>query len=309
MNTDSKYIEQHQLIEMFLSERDVEPITKRQYKFNLRKFFQWVKTRNIDHYELTKADILLYKKYLQDQNKEELTISNYLTTIKIFYKWTEQSDIFPDITTSIRTKKNYRDFKKKSLTIKEANELLRSFGDKSLIQKRDKAIGNLLLRNGIRATELIHLDVGDLRKDGEEISIKIQRKGHRKKDSTIPVSLETFKIIHEYLLERNDNWEDHNPLFVSTSNANKNGRLSTNFISMLIKRKLIQIGLKDSKYTAHSLRHTTATLLLHNGTPINEIQLLLGHSSYSITQIYTREKNLELLFKNNLPNQMDEILK
>lgn len=309
MEAENKYYEPHQLIEMFLSERDVAKISKASYEFHLKRFFRWVKSQAKDHYHLTKSDILLYKQSLQNENKTQLTISAYLTTLKLFYKWTDENGILSNITTAIRIMKTYRDFKKKSLTVDQSNRFLNNLKSFTLIQKRDRAIANLMLRCGLRVIEVIRVNIEDIQNQNGEISLYIQRKGRVSKDQEIPISPQTFEIIQEYLTSRKDNFQDKDPLFVSHGHHNSNGRLNKHHISILIKSLFKAIGLDDPKYTAHSLRHTTATLLLHNGVPEHEIQLMLGHSSYTITQIYTREKDQKLLFKNNPAKRMDAILK
>ena len=83
------------------------------------------------------------------------------------------------------------------------------------------------------------------------------------------------------------------PLFVSTSNRNNGGRLTTKTISTMCKEGLRAIGLDAREYTAHSLRHTTAVMLLKNGT-IQDVQSVLRHQSPTTSQIYTKSVEEEL---------------
>jgi len=81
------------------------------------------------------------------------------------------------------------------------------------------------------------------------------------------------------------------PLFASTSNRNSGGRLTTRTIRGLVKKQLRGIGLDDSRKSAHSLRHTFATLALSNGAPVTQVQEAMRHKDISTTMVYVHLMN------------------
>lgn len=301
-------LEPIQYIEIFLSEIDVLEISKRQYKFNLQRFFRWVKHHGILPEELKRSDIINYKNSLTLEGKTTLTIANYMTTIRLFYKWMDENNYAPDITTSIRITKEYKTFRKKSLTAMQARHFLSCFQTKTLINKRDYAIANLMLRNGLREIEVSRMNVEDIIDHNGTRAIRVQRKGKKEKNSIIPLSGKAMEAIESYLLSLPVNWKETDPLFISLSHRKFNHRLETNWISQMIKSKLIQSGFNDSKYTAHSLRHSTASILIASGVSEYDVQNIMGHSSFQITQIYTREKDNDIMFQRNIPKELDKAI-
>lgn len=301
------YFEPHQLIEMFLAERDVFETSKRQYHFNLRRFFRWLKENTIDHYQVSRAHILQYKQSLIDENKTSLTIASYLGTLRMFYRWMNENKYYSDITTSLRITKEYKTFRKKSLNVIQAKRFMQTFDTNTIISKRDFAIANLMIRNGLREIEVIRMDVGDIIEYNNAAAICIQRKGRVEKNAVLPLSEKAMEAIEDYLYHRKGNWQDDDPLFVSFSNRGYNTRLSTQKVSRMIKTKLIQSGLNDPMVTAHSLRHTTATMLIAEGKSEYDVQKVMGHSSFQITQIYTRQKELDMMFDRNPIKTMDKV--
>jgi len=91
--------------------------------------------------------------------------------------------------------------------------------------------------------------------------------------------------INRYLAERKS-LSPTDPLFASTSNRNKGGRLTTRSMSGIVKNALRAIGLDSEHYTAHSLRHTSVTYALMAGASVEETQKMARHSDISTTMIY-----------------------
>jgi integrase/recombinase XerD len=120
-----------------------------------------------------------------------------------------------------------------------------------------------------------------------------------------PLSAKAMEAIEDYLLHRPGNWQDASPLFMSLSNNSKNQRLTTAHLSSMIKRHLITSGLNDTMYTAHSLRHTAATMLLAEGYNEYDVMVFMGHRNFATTQIYTRQKEKDMIFNKNIINSLD----
>lgn len=295
-------------INEFLNEVDIAPISKRQYKSNLKLYYLWVNKQGVYHYELRPADAIKYKQELIKKGHTPLTVANYMVTISLFYRWFEKSGYGKNITTSVRINKQYKEFRKKSLSVDQAKHFLKQFETETLSGKRNYAIANLMLRNGLREIEVVRMNVEDIQDRDNSWIINIQRKGKHSKDTSLPLSDKAMEAIEQYLQARNDEWQEHSPLFVSLSNNSHNKRVSTSFISTMIKSKLIASGLTGKMFTAHSLRHTTATLLLADGYSEYEVMLFMGHSNFNTTRIYSRQKEMEIIFNNKPTKYFDKAI-
>ena len=115
-------------------------------------------------------------------------------------------------------------------------------------------------------------------------------KGRSSKSEFVKLSEPVCNAIREYLSMRGEVSENE-PLFVSTSNRNKNGRMTTRSISAIVKTAIRKAGFNSSRLSAHSLRHTAVTLTLLSGQSLAEVQAFARHSNISTTQIYSHAVN------------------
>ena len=111
----------------------------------------------------------------------------------------------------------------------------------------------------------------------------------------IPLLPETFELLESYITEREEAGEQlspDSPLFTTTKHKSRMGQhLSRRGIRVIVNKYLRKTGLKKPQVSAHSLRHTCATLALRNGSDIVQVQYLLGHQSLATTSIYTHIKD------------------
>lgn len=286
------------LIDQFLISQDIKQSSKLTYRRGLRSFFSWLSSIDNRQSSINDPDrqtILAYKTHLEDLRGSPLTLSTYLTAVRRFFGWAESMKYYPNIARGIRGSKRLKGFRKESLTVPQARQLLLfptlqgegrgGDGAYSLEDLRDHAIVSLMLRTGLRTIELIRADVEDLRQEGGEAVLWIQGKGRDAKDEFVLLTEETLKPIREYLQSvRPEPVEG--PLFSSWSSRNRGKRLSTRSIRRIVKRRLGQIGLVSKRLTAHSLRHTAITLSLLGGASIQEAQTMARHASIDTTLIY-----------------------
>ncbi len=151
-------------------------------------------------------------------------------------------------------------------------------------EARDYCILLLFLSCGLRISELVGLNLSDLRDD----TVRIRGKGN--KERILFLNEACQEAIDEYLLTRNseliaDGHKD--ALFISRNHC----RISTRGVQKMVDKVLLQAGLDASKYSPHKLRHSAATLMLQNGVDVRTLQDVLGHENLNTTQIYTHVDN------------------
>ena len=286
-------------IDTFISQCDVREISRRHYRKELRIFFEWIASTGREIQHLTRADIIAFKDSLL-QTHSNLTIASYLVSIRRFYEWAEGYKLYPNIAKGIKSPKRKNAYLKEHLRENQIVDFLHYFEG----NVRDYAIVNLLLRTGIRTIELVRANIDDITYKGGQRILKIWGKGHDERDSFVVLTDKAYAPIKAYLDTRKTATLKE-PLFVSVSNHNNGGRLSTKTISTLCKDGLRAIGLDAHEYTAHSLRHTTAVMLLKNGS-IQDVQSVLRHQSPTTSQIYTKSVEEELRLTKPSEQKLDE---
>ena len=171
----------------------------------------------------------------------------------------------------------------KYLSLDESRQLLNSIDGKHKI--RDYCIICIFLNCGLRISEIVGLNLNDIRSD----SIRVMGKGN--KERIVYFGSACRKAIDSYLVERNKKvLSDNRALFGSRDN----NRISVSAVHRLVKKALLQAGLDSTQFSAHKLRHTAATMMLSGGVDVKTVQEVLGHENLNTTQIYTHIENTEL---------------
>lgn len=145
-------------------------------------------------------------------------------------------------------------------------------------RERDYAIITIFLNCGLRISELVGLDVSDIHDD----SLRVLGKGG--KERIVYLNDACMDALEDYMtVRRSIAAKDRDALFLSSQRT----RISRSTVHALVKKHLSAAGLDSSKYSSHKLRHTAATLMLHNGVDVRTLQELLGHEHLNTTEIYT----------------------
>ena len=282
---------------------DASPKTIQTYKASLRQFFAWMQREGIA--QPTREDILSYRDYLKQEHKPT-TVQNYIAAVKLFFKWTEQEGFYPNVADRVKGAKIDKGHKKDYLTSSQTKRMLTSIDRRTVAGARDYAIIFLMVTTGLRTISIRRANVEDLRTVGNSSVLFYQGKGKDGKTDYAKLSEPVETAIREYLALRSD-LDLKDPLFASTGNRNKNGRMTTRSLSRIAKESLIEAGFNSDRLTAHSLRHTAATLNLLNGGTVQETQQLLGHSNINTTMIYSHA--LERANNNSEMRITDAIMK
>ncbi len=249
--------------------------TLRSYLFDLEEFLYITekKTEEIDY-----LDIRGYLAALHGRNLKKSSISRKLSAVRSFYKFLHREGYVKSnpsrLVSTPRAEKKLPRF----LTIDEVFSLMEMPKGDTFKPARDRAILELLYSSGLRVSELTSLDISDL--DVKESLVRVRGKG--RKERIVPVGSKAMEAFRNYLPERMAVKKKSSALFLNF----RGGRLTQRSVRRIVLFYSRMFNLKGD-LSPHTLRHTFATHLLHEGADLRSIQELLGHSSLSTTQKYT----------------------
>lgn len=272
----------------WLQSIDVSEKTRATYGRNIRGFMDFLTVNGITN--PTKKNIIQYRDGLLSAGKKPATVTAYLMALKQLFHWTQEAGIYPDISATVKAPKTGTEHKKDPLTIGQAGDVLQAIDRTTAHGLRDYAIISCMITSGLRTVEIIRANIGDVVtvSNGRESFpvLYIQGKGHAEKDQYIKLAPPVMDALKAYINSR-DGAGVNDPLFASLSNRDNGGRMTTRSISRICKNAFTAAGIDSPRITAHSLRHTAATINLLNGATIEETQQLLRHRNINTTLIYS----------------------
>jgi site-specific recombinase XerD len=242
---------------------------------------------------ISRLDIESYIDYLRNDrvsdethNETGLAATSTLRKIsclKSFFKYCRTMYIVDSDPTSDVFKPAKRSHLPQYLTEQECVKLLNSVS--GLNEDRDYCIILLFLSCGLRVSELVGIDLQDIRyTDESETEAYLNIRGKGGKERQVFLSDNCIDAINNYLMVRKY-YEPlpsfKNALFLSR----KHNRISVDAVQAMVKKTMLKTGLRP--YSPHKLRHSAATMMLQNGVDIRTVQEVLGHSGLATTQIYT----------------------
>lgn len=271
-----------ELMSRFSRYIDASPKTVATYMRALRQLMGYLSSRHISC--PAREDLIEWRDELRKDHKPT-TVQNYIAATRLFFRWTAQEGIYPDISSHLKGAKLDRANKKDALTASQLKHILANMPRETVAEKRDFAIVLLMANCALRDIEVSRANIEDMRPVGNTPALYVQGKGRNEKTEFVKMHPETEKAIREYLAVRNPASEGE-PLFSSTSNNNTGARLSTRSISATVKNAMKAAGYNSPRLTAHSLRHTSVTLAILAGAPAEVVQEFARHKSINTTMIY-----------------------
>lgn len=256
------------------------------YRSDLKIFSQWLNETSL--IEVNKKLIQDYFLYRQSTKISSSTQSRVLTCLHSFYQFLLDNNL---INTDPTEQLSYPKLEKKLpvfLNIQEVEKLLEAPNSCSLFGQRDRAMLELLYSCGLRVSELINLSYHNI--NIKEEFIRIHGKGN--KERILPMGeiaidyLTTYESNSRPILLKNGQSDSY---FLS----NRGKAMSRQNFFYIIKAYATQAGI-DKPLSPHSLRHAFATHLVQKGADLRSVQLMLGHSDISSTQLYTHIQNAQL---------------
>lgn len=281
------------IIDEWYHNTDVMEISKLSYRKKLGYWFRWLTVNEVDVRYPARSNVLVYKTHLGDSHREN-TVDSYLKAVKSFYGYCEARGYCENIAAGVRMSRRKHTHSKRALTRDESERLLDSIDTRSEKDLRDKIIVSLMICNGLRSVEIERLKVKDWLTSR---IIMIKRKGRRDKQQML-IDDAIYRMIEDYMSCR-CRAEPDDPLLINHSRNHLGAIINRQSISKMVKARLRGVGIDSDKVTSHSLRHTCAQLLLTNSVPIEEIQIIFGHTNINTTKIYLGDAQQNKLIQNS----------
>jgi integrase/recombinase XerD len=283
----------HVKVEKGLSSNTVEA-----YQRDLVKFADFAKKRKLSLEAIRRDDLVDFLTGLYRQKLESKTVARHLVTLRNFFRFAQMQEVIPEDPSLHLESPKIRRSLPGYLRLEEVERLLLQPDARTPLGQRDKAMLEVLYSTGLRVSELIGLRVSDL--DTSVGCVRCIGKGD--KERIVPVGKKALSMVEKYL-------RDARPKLLGkvTGTAalflNRRGRQLTRvgvwkILSQYGRRAGLRVAL-----TPHMLRHSFATHLLERGADLRSVQLMLGHSDISTTQIYTHvvEERLKQIYKAHHP--------
>lgn len=291
-------------LEFLQKDKKLSNNTLQSYKRDITQYESYINEENLQYLKVTKDDIKKYLENLKNIGKKTSTISRNLASIRSFYQYLVRTKkIKEDPTEGIQSPKVEKRVPS-VLSSKEVELLLEQPKAVDLKGIRDKAMLEFAYATGMRVTEIINLNLEDVNLKEGYVSCT-----NANKQRNIPLGAISINALKEYIKKARPyliKSEDEKSLFVNINGK----RLTRQGFWKIVKFYKEQAHI-DKDITPHVLRHSFATHLLQNGADLKAIQVMLGHSDISSTQVYMQfqDEGLKNIYKKAPSKSISYILK
>ena len=252
--------------------------TTSSYQRDLNKLSKFLQASDINSFNGLSEEICsAWIADLFQHNVSARSIQRHISSAKGFFNYLKKIGLVTDSPFDLISSPKSPSHLPSVLSPEEVSQLL-NFKPKSAQEKRDLAIIELIYSSGLRVSEAVNVNLNDF--EDNKNFLRVLGKGS--KTRLVPVGRYAQNAINDWVVEREKLCTNDNALFVNL----RGNRISTRSVQERIKNIAIMQGLPP--VNPHMLRHSFATHLLESSGDLRSIQELLGHSSLSTTQIYTR---------------------
>ncbi len=256
--------------------------TRRAYGVDLAAFTVWAKALRLSPGDLRHRDVRRYAASLSAEGKASTTVARHLASIRGFYDFLVRTEQIGGNPAELVSSPKKPQKLPQVLTGEQMRMLLQGIPARTPLELRDRAMFELAYSCGLRCEEIVNLDIDSF--DFEEDQLRVLGKGS--KTRLLPVGEPARRAVERYLQRGRRPLADdprERALFLSKSGR----RLSNSDVTRRLRIWVANVS-SIGGVSPHSLRHSFATHLLEGGADLRTIQELLGHSSISTTQVYTR---------------------
>jgi len=272
--------------------------TRHAYRADARQFARWCAAAGLSAREVGPRELRRYVAALSDAGRAPTTVARKLAAIRALFRALRQRGLIDQSPADLIATPKRPSRLPRVLKVGEMESLLDSIGGGGPLDWRDRAMFELAYACGLRAEELVSLRPCDIDHDGEQVRVE----GKGAKTRVVPAGEPAIAAIGDYLARARPQLlaargaegasargDEREPLFLSRSGR----RLSTSDVRRRLARWTRRAGIAGGA-SPHALRHSFATHLLDGGADLRAIQELLGHTSISTTQVYTRVESARL---------------
>lgn len=283
-------------LEFIQNDKKASDNTLQSYRRDIEQYYRYVEINKINYVKVDSEQVSDYLEYMKGLGKKSSTISRSLASIRAFYQYLlRNKKIKRDPTEGIQSPK----IDKRVPTVLSAQEvelLLEQPKGVDLKGIRDKAMLEFAYATGMKVTEIISLNIADINFEEGLVMCKVGEK-----QRNIPLGNLSKEALKDYV-------ENARPILIKDDSVtalfvNTNGhRLTRQGFWKIIKYYKEQAHITKD-ITPHVLRHSFATHLLQNGADLKSIQLMLGHSDISSTQVYMQfqDESLQNIYRKAHP--------
>ena len=268
-------------------ERRLSNYTVRNYRHALVNFFAWLRSQVDWQGDLSVISKPFVRSYLVEEQRRlsRRTLRNHVSGIRMFFKFCMERKLaernpFLGLTLPkvAKTLPKFLTETQTDLLLSQPIKLIETDALEPFVAWRDRIVLEILYGGGVRVSELVGLNYGDL--DLRRATARVTGKGNKQR--LCPVGENAIHCVRHFRSEFAQDSSIDAPLIVNRVGK----RLSVRSVQIMLKKYLRMAGLPDD-LTPHKLRHSYATHMLDNGADLRSVQELLGHANLSTTQIYT----------------------
>ena len=279
MNNNSFILNDIKEYLVFVSQvKNLSENTSKSYERDLKKLDSFLKDLNISNYSQINVETCsAWIGSLYSQNNNPRSIQRHLSSAKGFFRFLKKNNLIDSSPFDLVTAPKSSSTLPEVLSPEDVEQLL-NFKPTNMIEIRDMAIVELMYSSGLRVSETVNININDF----EENKSFLRVLGKGAKTRLVPMGRFAINAIDDWLKERDKIQSNTDALFLNVKGA----RLTVRSIQLRLKKMAVKQGLPPIH--PHMLRHSFATHMLESSGDLRTIQELLGHSSLSTTQIYTK---------------------
>ena len=280
LNTESEKVIAKFLDALWL-EKGLSDNTLQAYRSDLSAFASWIENNKLTFLLVLPEHVNSYLVFLAEKGRSARSQARLLSCLRQLYAYLiREQSIASDPTALIPLPKVGR-LLPKYLSEKDVDALINAPDTSTVLGLRDRAMLEIIYASGLRVSELVGLQLNQL--NLRQGVVRVQGKGDKQR--LVPFGEQATEWLEKYLTESRTELLKHgqsDSLFVT----NRKKLMTRQAFWYLIKKYALQVDIK-SALSPHTLRHAFATHLLNHGADLRVVQMLLGHSDISTTQIYT----------------------
>ena len=264
---------------VFVSQvKNLSENTSKSYERDLRKLHLFLSDLNVSEYSQISAETCsAWIGSLYSQNNNPKSIQRHLSSAKGFFRFLKKNNLIESSPFELVSAPKSSSTLPEVLSPEDVEQLL-NFKPTNTIEIRDMAIVELMYSSGLRVSETANINISDFEEDKSFLRVL----GKGSKTRLVPMGRFAINAINNWLIEREKILNKTEALFLNS----KGTRLTVRSIQLRLKKMAVKQGLPPIH--PHMLRHSFATHMLESSGDLRTIQELLGHSSLSTTQIYTK---------------------